>query len=44
MSDRRKPDHEPMVVKTLAMALPQETYRTVSWRKIKEMLNNMKIA
>jgi len=30
---RRKPGHEPVAVKTLAMALPQEVYRTVTWRE-----------
>jgi SRSO17 transposase len=30
---RREPGHEPVAVKSLAMALPPEAYRTVTWRE-----------
>ncbi len=30
---RREPGHEPVAVKTLAMALPPQAYRTVAWRE-----------
>jgi SRSO17 transposase len=30
---RREPGHEPVAVKALAMALPQEAYRRVTWRE-----------
>jgi len=30
---RREPGHEPGAVKTLAMALPPQAYRTVAWRE-----------
>lgn len=30
---RREPGHEPVAVKALAMALPQEAYHRVSWRE-----------
>lgn len=30
---RREPGHEPLAAKALAMALPQEAYRTLTWRE-----------
>jgi SRSO17 transposase len=30
---RREPGHQPVAVKALAMALPQEAWRTVTWRE-----------